>query len=369
VTLIAPPQPQQIRTKGLGPGFWPVTALLGALSIAFAAYVLFAPLDWVLPGESHEVADRAGDIDNLFKFMAIVGAAIFFYVAGYVVYFAIVFRRRRGEASNTIGAQVHDAPKLELWWTLIPVVLLVILTAFSIEVWAKIQFGTSTSALTMEVIGHQFYFEYRYPGLKGSIYSKTEAMHLPLGQPVRVLVTSDDVLHQFWVPEIRLKAAAVPGLVQNLNFTPTKVGRYVIVCSEFCGVDHSLMVGGLVIESPAAFEKWIAMEKVKTAAAASTIDVASGVPATGQTVFSQKCAACHMIASFDHKLVGPGLNHISDDPQHPTLVDGKPPTAQNIAEILVKGYNGPIGAMPNRQANGLSDKDIADLSAYLVSLK
>jgi cytochrome c oxidase subunit 2 len=364
-----PPTPEEIRPNGLGPGFWPVTMALGALSIVTALYIVFAPLDWVLPGESHEVADRAGDIDNLFKFMAVVGSAIFFYVAGYVVYFAIVFRRRVGEASNTIGIQVDDAPKLEFWWTVIPTLLLVILTGFSIVVWAKIQFAATTTGLTMEVIGHQFYFEYRYPGLKGSIYSKTDAMHLPLGRPVRVLVTSTDVIHQFWVPEIRLKTAAVPGLVQNMNFTPTAAGTFDIACSEYCGVDHSLMQGKLIIEPAADFDKWIAAEKVKLAATVATVDVTKGDAAAGQTLFAQKCSACHALASFDHKVVGPGLLHLSDDPQHPNLVDGKTPTADHIAEILENGYNGPIGAMPNRQANGLSDTDIANLAVYLESLK
>lgn len=364
------PKPEVVRFKGMGPGFWAVTAFLGVLSLISAWYFLFGSIDWMLPGASHPVSDRASDIDGLFKFMAVFGNAIMIYVAGYVIYFAIVFRARPTDTPETVGVQVHDSPRLEFWWTVLPTVLLAILTGLSINVWYKIQFGTAAPALTAEVIGHQFYFEYRYPGLKTSIFSKTDPMHLPLGVPVRILITSADVIHQFWVPEIRLKQAAVPGLVQNLNFTPMQAGTYDIVCSEFCGPDHSLMQGKLIIEPVAAFNKWLDGEK-NAKGAGGAVALTGGDVNAGKATFAQKCSACHTNppTPFDQKLVGPGLLHITDDPAHPNLVDGKPPTPANIAEILDKGFNGPIGSMPNRQANGLSDKDIANLVAYLASLK
>jgi cytochrome c oxidase subunit 2 len=343
---------------------------LAILSLISAWYFLFGSLDWLLPGASHPVADRASDVDGLFKFMAVFGNAIMIFVAGYVIYFAIAFRARATDTPSTVGIQVHDSPKLELWWTVLPTLLLIVLTGLSISVWYKIQFGTAAPALTAEVIGHQFYFEYRYPGLKTSIFSKTDAMHLPLGVPVRILITSDDVIHQFWVPEIRLKQAAVPGLVQNLNFTPLVAGTYTIACSEFCGPDHSLMTGKLVIEPVAAFNKWLDGEKnAKTVSA--PVSLTGGDAAAGKTVFAQKCSACHNNppTPFDQKLVGPGLLHITDDPAHPKLVDGKPPTPANIAGIVSDGFNGPLGTMPNRQANGLSDKDVSNVVAYLASLK
>ena len=364
-------QPEVVRFKGLGPGFWPVTIVLGLLSLINAWYFLFGNIDWILPGASHPVADRSSDIDGLFKFCSVFGGAIMIFVAGYVIYFAIAFRARPTDTADTVGIPIHDSPKLELWWTVLPAALLVLLTALSINVWYKIYFGTTSPALTTEVIGHQFYFEYRYPGLKSSVVSSSEAMHLPLGVPVRLLITSTDVIHQFWVPEIRLKAAAVPGLVQNLNFTPLQAGTYDVSCSEFCGVDHSTMQGKLVIEPVAAFTKWLDQEKTKAAAGGAAISLAGGDAAAGKALFAQKCAACHNNppTPFDQKLVGPGLLHITDDPAHPTLVSGKTPTPDHIAEILQKGFTGPIGTMPNSQASGISGKDIANLVAYLVSLK
>jgi cytochrome c oxidase subunit II len=364
------PQPNDVRFKGLGPGFWLVTIVLTLLSIVNAWYFLYGSIDWLMPGASQPVTDRASDIDGLFKFMAVFGGAIMLFVAGYVIYFAFAFRARSSDSPDAVGAQIHDAPKLELWWTVLPTLLLIVLTGLSIAVWYKIQFGTAAPGLTTEVIGHQFYFEYRYPGLKTSVFSKTEPMHLPVGVPVRLLITSTDVIHQFWVPEIRLKAAGVPGLVQNLNFTPLRTGTFDVACSEFCGVDHSLMHGKLVIEPVDAFKKWLASEnKAAAAAGGGAINLAAGTSGAGKALFAQKCAACHQIAPFEQKLVGPGLLHITDDPAHPTLVTGKPPTPEHIAEILENGFTGPIGNMPNRQANGLSDKDVANLVAYLSSLK
>ena len=359
--------PNVVRFKGLGPGFWPVTIVLALLSIVNAWYFLYGNIDWIMPGAAQPVANRASDIDGLFKFMAVFGNAIMIFVAGYVIYFAIAFRARSSDSPDTVGVQIHDSAKLELWWTVLPTLLLVVLTGLSINVWYKIYFGDKAPALTMEVVGHQFYFEYRYPGLKTSVFSKTEPMHLPVGVPVRLLITSPDVIHQFWVPEIRLKAAAVPGLVQNLNFTPLRTGTFDIACSEFCGADHSTMRGKLVIEPVAAFNKWLAGES--KAAVGGAIILGGGSAGTGKAVFSQKCAACHSIGPFDQKLVGPGLLHITDDPAHPSLVTGKTPTPEHIAEILQNGFTGPIGTMPNAQANGLSNKDIANLVASLTSLK
>jgi cytochrome c oxidase subunit 2 len=361
-------KPQVIAPKGLGPFFWPYTLLLTVISLVIAGGILFANLDWLLPGWSNPVTDRAGDVDNLFKFMGVFGAWIFIYVAGYVVYFAVVFRRRADEPANSIGVQVHDSPNLEFWWTYVPIVLLIGLVVMSTYIWGKIFFPTEAPGLTMEVVGHQFDFEYRYPGVATSLYSPKDEMHLPVGVPVRVLLSSADVLHQFWVPEFRVKLATVPGLVQDMNFTPLRTGTFDIACSEYCGVAHSKMQGKVVVESQADFNKWLSALKGHSALQ-GTVSLAKGDPAAGKTVFAAKCAACHAVGPFDQKVVGPGLKGLTDDAAHPNLVTGKAPTPDNIAAILENGYAGPIGNMPNEQANGLSSTDVANLVAYLVSLK
>ena len=129
------------------------------------------------------------------------------------------------------------------------------------------------------------------------------------------------------------------------------------------------MQSKLIVERAAQFDKWLDQEKAAAAKASTGPNLAAGDAAAGKATFAQKCSACHALGPFDQKIVGPGLLKITDDPAHPNLVDGKPPTPADIAQILENGYTGPIGTMPNRQANGLSDTDIANLVAYLVSLK
>jgi cytochrome c oxidase subunit 2 len=224
--------------------------------------------------------------------------------------------------------------------------------------------------LPIEVIGHQFNYEFRYPGLKGSIYDE---MHLPAGRPVRILVTSADVIHSFWVPEFRLKADTVPGLVQNLNFTAQVPGTYVIECTEFCGLNHSEMQARLVVDPPAKFDAWLAAQKAKAnsgaATAAAPVVLAQGNAAAGKLLFTQKCAACHSLGGFSQKLVGPGLGQIFTDKTHPQLVDGDAVSKPNVAKIVENGYNGALGAMPSAQQNGLTGADIANVTAYLAGLK
>jgi cytochrome c oxidase subunit 2 len=368
---ISPNEPQVVPTKGMGPGFVPVTIVLTLINIALALAVMYLPLNFVLPSETNPASDSAVGVDWLFKFMTVFGAAITIYVSGYTVYFAWVFRRRANEPINTVGIPIHDSPKLELWWTVLPTLLLIVLMGFTIAEWKVIQFPGTSAALTMEVVAHQFNFEFRYPGLAGSVYSSSGGqMHLPAGKPVKILVSSGDVIHQFWVPEFRLKAAAVPGMVTELNLTPTRTGTYDIVCSEYCGANHSIMQAKLVVDEPAAFTSWLGQERVEVAKSAGVIHLENGDAGAGKTTFAAKCAACHNAAgSFDQKIVGPGLKGVTDDPAHPKLVNGNDPTPADIADLLVKGYQGPIGVMPNRQANGLTDTDIANLTAYLVSLK
>jgi cytochrome c oxidase subunit II len=353
----------------MGPGFWLVTVLLTIINIAVSLYFLYAPLDYLLPSASAPISETASNIDGLMKFMLVFGMSITIYVIGYVLYFVIAFRRRADEPIETVGIPIHDSPKLEFWWTILPTILLVVLMYFSIVVWKQVQFPIGSANLTMEVVAHQFNFEFRYPGVSQGIYSPQASMHIPVGKSVKILVTSGDVIHQYWVPAFRLKVAAVPGAVTEVNFSPTKTGTYDIVCSEYCGANHSVMQAKLVVDEPKAFDAWLAQTKVAAAKAAPTIALTGGDVNDGKATFAAKCSACHALGAFEQKIVGPGLLHLTDDPNHPKLVTDKEPTPENIASILINGYNGPLGAMPNRAANGLADKDIADLVAYLVSLK
>jgi len=153
--------------------------------------------------------------------------------------------------------------------------------------------------------------------------------------------------------------------------TPTVPGTYHIICSEFCGVAHSLMDQKMVIESQQDFAKWFAKQGGASGGGGgggAAIPIDQGKADVGQKLFGQKCSACHSVGPFDQKQVGPGLGKIFSDPAHPKLVNGDPVTPQNVAKIVHDGYQGDIGVMPSAQVNQLSNPDIANLVAYLASL-
>ena len=164
------------RSQGLGPGFWPVAIALTVVNIAISIFIVVYPADRFLS----EAAVPAPDVDALFKYLSVVGNAIFVYVVGFLVYFSIVWRRRPADPPDAIGIQIHDHPKLEFWWTLIPSILILSVAIFSVRIWMSLQ-NQIGDVLTMEAIGHQFNFEFRYPKMKGSVFND---MHLPVDTPV-----------------------------------------------------------------------------------------------------------------------------------------------------------------------------------------
>jgi cytochrome c oxidase subunit 2 len=354
----------------VGREFWIVTAILGLLSIAAIVFWYEFPLEKYLPA----AIVTAHEVDVLFRFMAATGSALYIYIAGYLLYFSFAFRARASDPPDAIGLQIHDNHKLEFWWVLIPTLFVILLSVVSVQIWYKIMLEPQ-NGLVVEAIGHQFNFTFRYPQINGEI---TDEMHLPLGVPVTLNLTSSDVIHSFWVPAMRLKNDTVPGLVTEIRFTPSRAGRYQIICTQFCGVLHSQMNKQvLVIEDKAAFDKWYHGWQTKNAhvsnqlpaAGGAAIALTGGSAAAGKTLFAQKCSACHAIGPFSQRVVGPGLKGVLHDPSHPNLVNGDPATPSNVAKILQTGYTGSIGTMPNATTNGLSNQDIANLVAYLDSLK
>ncbi|MGH7709459.1 MAG: cytochrome c oxidase subunit II [Vulcanimicrobiaceae bacterium] len=358
------------RSRDLGPGFWQVTIGLTIFNIVTGYLIATMDIAKYLP----VAAIPAGSIDDLFRFMSVIGNALFVYVCGYLVYFCIVWRHRATDPPDALGIQVEDNHLLELWWTIVPIILVAAVGAYAVSIWWGLQ-TSPANAMTVEAVGHQFKFEFRYPKLKDSVYDQ---LNVPVDTNVTVEITSADVLHSFWVPSVRMKLDMVPGLVQSMRFTPTRIGTYRIACAEFCGANHAHMHGTFVVQSKADFSRWLAATAKSQSAMGGAINLAAGTAAAGQALFSQKCTACHALGTFSDKIVGPGLKGLAADPAHPYLVTGKPVSGPDIEYVIVNGYHGldqsnhqglpSIGTMPTREANGLSNTDIANLVAYLLSL-
>lgn len=358
-------------------GFWTATAVIVLLGLVAIFFWVYAPITNLMP----EAVDRAVQIDLLYRFLAASGTALLIAVVGYILYFSFRFRRRPEQPADAIGLQIHDSHKLEFWWTLLPALYILTLAIISVNLFFQIEpVNAQGNTLVVEALGHQWYYTFRYPGIHGEV----KEMHLPLGQPVTLHVTAYDVIHSFWVPDMRLKADMVPGLINTLVFTPTRVGKYELECTEFCGTLHGAMRSGtpndpayVYIDPPDKYKAWYDATQKAQAGVSDAVQVASsgalnlsaGDAAKGHEVFEAKCSACHALGPFDKKIVGPGLMGVLHDPAHPNLVNGEKATPDNVAKILQNGFNGPMGTMPNQTANGLSDKDIANLVAYLNSLK
>ena len=331
--------------------------------------VVIFPIDDYLPRAS----SAATDIDYIFRFMAFFGVPIIVFVNGYMIYFAWRYHTRKGDDLSAVGSDIHDQPTLETAWTVIPTILMVILGVISYLVLPKYYLASAASVATVEAIGHTFYYEFRYPGLKQSVVND---MHLPVGKQVTIDVTSDEpdirnaVIHSFWAPEFRVKQDMIPGMIVPIHFTPTRIGTYRIICTEFCGLGHSDMVGKVIVESQADFNRWYDAQRTAQAAAgtAPAVNLASGNAAAGQRVFAAKCTACHSTGAFTERKVGPGLGNLFHDAGHPSLVTGKPANADDVADVIEHGASGDLGTMPNMQVNRLTTQDVADLVAYLQSL-
>lgn len=331
--------------------------------------VVIFPIDDYLPRAS----SAATDIDFIFRFMAFFSVPFIVYVNGFMLYFAWRYHIRKGDDLMAVGSDIHDHPALEAAWTIIPSMLMVILGVISYVVLPKYYLASAASVATIEAIGHTFYYEFRYPGLKDSVVNE---MHLPKGKQVTIDLTSAEpditksVIHSFWVPEFRVKQDMIPGMIVPIHFTPTRDGTYRIVCTEFCGLGHSEMVGKVVVEEQADFDKWFAAQQQLQANAGTQtpVPVTQGNAAAGAQLFAKKCTACHSTGPFPDRRVGPGLGNLFNDPAHPMLVNGKPATPEDVADIIDHGATGDLGTMPNMQVNQLTPKDIADLVAYLKSL-
>jgi cytochrome c oxidase subunit 2 len=359
------------KERLLGADFWGVSALMALLSGLLMWGVVIFPIDQYLP----KASSAAVHIDYLFKFMAFFSVPILVFVNGYMLYFAWRYRVFPGESKTDVGSDIHDHRALEAWWTIIPSALMVVLGILSYIVMPEYYLADAASDATVEAIGHTFFYEFRYPGLKDAVNGE---LHLPVDKLVTIDLTSAEaneskaVIHSFWAPEFRVKQDMIPGMIVPIHFRPTRIGTYRIICTEFCGLGHSTMTAKVVVESQADFDKWFAAQRGQQATSAQAmkmaVNLAGGDAAAGSALFGKKCIVCHSVGAFDEKKVGPGLGNLFADPQHPKLVNDQAATPENVAGIIQHGAQGPIGTMPTMQQNGLTTQDISNLVAYLRSI-
>ncbi len=295
----------------------------------------------------------AGQTDALFLFL--IGVSLFFalLIAGLIVYFMVHFRRRPGVDHDP---DAHGSLALEALWTAVPFALSMVMFFWGASLYATIR-HVPADALEIDVVGKQWMWKLQHMEGRREI----DELHVPIGRPVKLVMTSEDVIHSFYVPAFRLKQDVVPGRYATMWFEATKPGTYHLFCAEYCGTLHSGMIGRIVAMEPAAFEAWL------SGAAPGVENAAPAV--AGENVFTANgCATCHRA---DGSGQGPALAGLIG--RTVTLASGQKIVAdegyfrESILDPQAKIVAGYQPVMPTFRGL-LSEEDVMQLLAYVKSL-
>ena len=192
----------------------------------------------------------AAEVDALYFFIVAVSAFFTLAVSAAVLVFAIRYRRRH---AGEVGAHIEGSLPLELTWSIIPTIISMVMFIWGAKLFYEMR-RPPAEAMQIYAVGKQWMWKFQHIGGQREI----NELHVPAGQPIRVLVTSEDVLHDLYVPAFRTKIDAIPGRYSALWFQATKPGRYNIFCAEYCGTKHSGMIGTVVVMEPAQYQTWLA---------------------------------------------------------------------------------------------------------------
>jgi len=298
----------------------------------------------------------ATQVDDLFNLTLWWGIGVFVVVEAILIYTLVRFRDRPGAPRPK---HVHGNTVLEIGWTLVPSLILIaiaiptIRTIFVVDVRP-----TDPDALVVEVVGRQWWWEFRYPEL--GIVTANEA-HVPRGRTIDMRLRSADVLHSFWIPRLGGKRDMVPGNENGIWFVPDSVGVFWGQCAEYCGTAHALMGMRVIVEEPADFDAWA------EANLANRVRMPDAQARSGEGVFlSNACVGCHTVRGTTARGVfGPDLTHFGS---RGTIAAG---VLENTRENLIRWLDStqhvkPGNRMPEVQ---MSDQQIEQLAAYLQALR
>lgn len=303
-----------------------------------AAFTLFI-LGGLLIGELTpllfpvQASAEAEQIDDLFKFMLVIGGAIFLLVQGTLLYAIIRFRRRKND--ETDGIHLHGNATLELVWTAIPAVIALVLAIYSYQVWITIT-EPKSNEMTVTGIGQRFAWSFSYEvprhdipdtvnvdELPANIQSQLESknsftvnsnqLHTYVGRTVYLNLETADVQHAFWVPAMRIKQDLLPGRTTYIRFTPSLPGTYDVVCAELCGSGHGDMRGEIIVHPDEEIYRAAFFEGARDMVLYPPEDPV----ARGEQILvsgAYPCNGCHVLSTLDNwsGITGPSLDGIGD---------------------------------------------------------
>jgi len=319
--------------------------------VAILVSLVAVLIPW-LPTSASEEMDR---IEFVYWFATIICIGIFALVTAVVIYSVLAFRAHPED--DTDGPPIHGNTGLEIVWTAVPFVLVVAISIVSAVVLSQ-NGNAGSNPLTVKVFAQQFAWRFEYPD-DGGVRS-TELV-LPVDRPVEVELTSPDVIHSFWIPQMGQKQDVVPGIDTSIVITPTRTGSFTLICTELCGLGHSTMRAPVRVLDQAAFAAWVEKQSAG----------GDGTGGDGAKVFaSAGCGGCHTFEpAGSNGQVGPDL----DDLAAAAEKAGQPLeqfTRDSIVkpdEYVAPGYA--TGVMPQDFGNSLTSAEIDALVEYLTETK
>ena len=364
-----------------------------ALAISLILIVLGAIIfHWLSPWWLTPIASNWQAMDDALMITLVICAALFIIIHLFVAYAVVKFRHREGHRA---AAESHNG-KLE-WWLIGATSLgIVAMLAPGLNVYAKL-ISPPANASVFEVMGKQWDWHFRLPG-KDNKLGATDVrfinatnpfginpedpagqddvlvdgseIHIPLNQPVKVMLRAQDVLHDFYVPQFRTRMNMVPGLVTHFWLTPTQTGRFEVLCAQLCGVGHSNMRSAVVVEEQAVYDAWLA--KQPTFSGHGAVGGVGGPAEPGKQgrliAQSKGCVACHSVDGAPS--VGPTWKGLFGKQE--TLEGG---TTVAVDEAYLKqSINDPkakvVKGFPNiMPPNQLSDEEMAAMIDYIKTVR
>jgi cytochrome c oxidase subunit II len=350
--LVISPDSALRRARCRAAGASPLLALAPLLLASACGGIETFPMTWVEPR-----SDYAHELWGLQQLLNWLGIGVGVVITGLLIYIIYAFRWHPGMGEPE---QIHGNTRLELVWTLIPALLLAIIVVPTVRIIFQSQEDPPPDALTIDVIGHQWWWEFRYPLENGDTVITANEFHVPINRPIHLRLTSADVVHNFWVPAMFGKRYNIPNRLNHIIFTAQEPGMYLGQCAEFCGESHALMKKRMIAHPPGGFERWLRDE------AAPAIEPVDSALIIGRTLTIQNCAACHIIRGTDAQFsrAGPDLTHFA---RRQTLAAG---ILLNNAENLAAWLRDPPALKPGALMPnlGLSEDEIAYMVAYLQTL-
>src|SRR5712672_3876271 len=305
-----------------------------------------------MPLYPEQASNFPPQVDNLVYFMIAVCVFFAVVICAAVIYFIFKYQRK---TPDEIGAAIHGDLMLEIAWIVLPFPLLLVMFGWGAAIYVDYR-HTPTDTLDVYVIGKQWMWKLQQPDGRKEI----NELHVPVGRNVRLIMGSEDVIHDFSVPSFRVKMDVVPGHYNTMWFRPTKVGKYHFFCSQYCGTDHAVMGGWVTVMEPMDYSAWLS----------GSSDASANPVAGGEKLFVEKaCNTCHLPDGTGR---APSLNGLYG--AKVLLADGSTVTADdaylresvlNPQAKIVAGYQ-PL--MPTFQGQ-MTEEQILNLTAYIKSLQ